>query len=356
MKNAFSNYNFKSVPNGRFQTKHGLFSTLLNLKLVVLVLVAHIEISAQTKTICGSAPIPSGYVVVNENSNGCKTITNTKPLKPGAKITICSSASTPPSSEWIFVEDDPFIPCNTIKGKKLYRRVILKIAGLAPGNTFFTCTKYSSLPPELAMQDITSEPCLTTPFGAKYYRKKLVVIKGYKPGSVITIISSTPKEWFTQSITQYFGSYYKRKVILLAGTKRGFTFQACSGDKQPSGFRLDYLGGICDAKFNYRARTFVKTSNLMSDDNLETRALAAKEFSISPNPTVNQFVIKRLSIDDKSDYSIQVYDNSGKRYMNLFWKGNDTEIKLGDDLHAGNYYIKITAQDGTSRVMKVVKI
>jgi len=94
----------------------------------------------------------------------------------------------------------------------------------------------------------------------------------------------------------------------------------------------------------------------MSDDNLETRALAAKEFSISPNPTVNQFVIKRLSIDDKSDYSIQVYDNSGKRYMNLFWKGNDTEIKLGDDLHAGNYYIKITAQDGTSRVMKVVKI
>lgn len=314
------------------------------------------DVCAQSKVFCGKT-IPTGYIETSLNSNGCRIIMNISTAKPGTRVTICSSILVPPIG-WAFVEDDSFIPCNTINGRKLYRRVIQKLAGLPAGFELYICTKYG-IPAGYALKDISPTPCQTVPFGAKYYRMKIVNMIGYKPGTEITILSATPTGWFTLGISKYFinPSYYQRRIILLQGTPKGFTFVACSGDKIPTGFVLQYTGSQCDYTFGFKMRYFIKAANLQNDEVIESRSSSTNNFPLFPNPSRTEFIIKR-STGDMSNYSIKIFNVLGQSCEpTLNWSGGDPDIQIGEGLPPGNYWVHINnVADGSNRIIKAVKI
>ena len=87
-------------------------------------------------------------------------------------------------------------------------------------------------------------------------------------------------------------------------------------------------------------------------DNLSTNQSTTTQFSVAPNPFLDQISIKTNSVIDAE---IELYDVFGRRlYAYSFQNQDDVVIPIGENLSKGNYFIKITS-DSKTETHKLIK-
>lgn len=87
-------------------------------------------------------------------------------------------------------------------------------------------------------------------------------------------------------------------------------------------------------------------------DNLSINQSTATQFSVAPNPFLDQINVKANSLVDTE---IELYDVFGRRlYAYSFQNQNDVVIPIDENLSKGNYFIKITS-DSKTETHKLIK-
>jgi hypothetical protein len=146
---------------------------------------------------------------------------------------------------------------------------------------------------------------------------------------------------------------------LIKSTNAGFNFTHPSAIRL-SGYMYDgfFFSNSNSAYFCGESGRIVKLYSYLTNIGEETQAtIIPDNFIIAPNPAGNTLNIKFLNETDNaaSDYSLKIFDASGREVKSFFVSNNQTRINISS-LPMGVYFIRVSGEGKEYSYKKFLKI